>query len=126
MKKKLTPFIVSLMIYSIVVTPFVYGQTSVPKQLDKEIQISEKALNTSKYLPNYTGFAKNGQITSVDGFENEMAKVEKVLTAAAKKNPGAGRQRIHRQKPNNSRKSGKSSAGGKCPGEFARKKCFED
>ena len=50
-------------------------------------KLSKSKIKSSKYVQNYTEFAQNGRLSPVAGFETDLAKVERILTAATKKNP---------------------------------------
>ena len=88
MKKKITTVLASLIIYSLMMTTFAFGQNvNKPKQSNSEKPESVKSTDSSKYLVNFTALAKNGQVTSAIGIEKELEKVVKVLSATTQKNP---------------------------------------
>lgn len=86
-RQNLTSFISGLIGTSLLFTSIGFGQiNNLPKQDAKVLIEKTGKTQTSKYLQNYTQYAKEGKIASLEGFEAELEKVIQVLSAPGRKN----------------------------------------
>ena len=71
--------------YALLVSTLCFGQTA-----GKSVgQVKGEGKNTAsvKYVQNFTELAKNGEIVPVEGLEQDLKQIVRVLSAATKKNP---------------------------------------
>ena len=85
MKNIKSTILTGVVTYALLVSTLCFGQTA-----GKSVgQVKGEGKNTAsvKYVQNFTELARNGEIAPVEGLEQDLKQIVRVLSAATKKNP---------------------------------------